>query len=173
MKPIQLCKKSKFGCDFCTSQKFCKLSSLSSAELETLNYEEEQRVGNKRRYRINLSYKYYSDFLCYAVNNMQDNYPVYKDIKRQIEYVTTTIENFVNLHLFSIKLIDLQDTTITVNSGEGYCVLSGAGVVECEFDNENNIPAFRVMGKMWEYFIYFLDGKDNFAELIQCDIDLI
>ena len=172
MKPIQLCKKSKFGCNFCTSQKFCKLSSMNDEELEILSYEEEQRVGNKRQYRINLSYKYYSDFLCYAVNNMQDNYPVYKDIKQQIEYVTETIKDFVNLHLFSIKLIDLQDTTITVNSGEGYCVLSGVGVVECEFDNENNIPAFCVIGEMLTYFVFFLQGED-FSELIQCDIDLI
>ena len=172
MKPIQLCKKSKFGCNFCTSQGFCKLSSMSDDELEILNYEEEQRVGNKRRYRINLSYKYYSDFLCDAVNNMQDNYPIYKDIKRQIEYVAKTVKDFVDLHLFSIKLIDLQNTSITVNSGEGYCVLSGVGVVECEIDNENNIPTFRVMSEMLTYFIFFLKGKD-FSELIQCDIDLI
>lgn len=172
MKPIQLCKKSKFGCEFCTSQDFCKLSFMSNDELEILNYEEEQRVGNKRRYRINLSYKYYSDFLCDAVNNMTDNYPIYKDIKRQIENVTKTIRSFVSLHLFSIKLIDLQDTTITVNSGEGYCVLSGVGVVECEFDNENNIQAYRVIGEMLTYFIFFLKGED-FSELIQCDIDLI
>ena len=114
MKPIQLCKKSQFGCNFCTSQRFCKLSSMSNDELEILNNEEEQRVGNKRRYRINLTYKYYSDFLCDAVNNMTDNYPIYKDIKRQIEYVTKTIKDFVNLHLLSIKLIDLQNTSITV-----------------------------------------------------------
>ena len=172
MKPIQLCKKFKFGCDFCTSQGFCKLSSMSDDELEILNYEEEQRVGNKRRYRINLSYKYYSDFLCDAVNNMQDNYLIYKDIKRQIEYVTKTIKSFANLHLFSINLIDLQDTSITVNSGEGYCVLSGVGVVECEFDIEKNIPTFRVIGEMLTYFVFFLKGED-FSELIQCDIDLI
>lgn len=172
MKPIQLCKKSKFGCNLCTSQGFCKLSSMSDDELEILNYEEEQRVGNKRRYRINLSYKYYSDFLCDAVNNMQDNYPVYKDIKRQIEYVAKSIKDSVNLHLFSIKLIDLQNTSITVNSGEGYCFLSGVGVVECEFDNENNIPTFRVMGEMLTYFMFFLGGE-QFSELIRCDIDLI
>lgn len=172
MKPIQLCKKSKLGCEFCTSQDFCKLSFMSNDELEILNYEEEQRVGNKRRYRINLSYKYYSDFLCDAVNNMTDNYPIYKDIKRQIENVTKTIRSFVSLHLFSIKLIDLQDTTITVNSGEGYCILSGIGIVECEFDNENNIPTFRVISEMLTYFIFFLKGED-FSELIQCDIDLI
>lgn len=173
MKPIQLCKKSKLSCNFCTSQKFCKLLSMSNEELEILNYEEEQRIGNKRRYRINLSYKYYSEFLCDAVNNMTDNYPIYKDVKRQIEYVTKTINDFVKLHLFSIKLIDLQNTDIKVQTGEGYCILSGIGIIECEFDNENNIPTFCVMGEMWEYFIYFLDGEDNFSELIQCDIDLI
>ena len=172
MKPIQLCKKSKFGCNFCTSQRFCKLSSLSSAELETLNYEEEQRVGNKRRYRINLSYKYYSDFLCDAVNNMQDNYPVYKEIKRQIEYVTKTIERIGELHLFSAKLIDLQEVGITVKTGEGYCTLSGVGIIECEFDIEKNIPTFRVIGEMLDWFVYFLNNN-TFVELTRCDIDLI
>lgn len=172
MKPIQLCKKSKLGCEFCTSQDFCKLSFMSNEELEILNHEEEQRVGNKRRYRINLSYKYYSDFLCDAVNNMQDNYPVYKDIKRQIENVAKTIKDLVDLHLFSIKLIDLQHTSITVKTGEGYCILSGEGIIECEFDNENNIPTFRVMGEMLTYFLFFIQGED-FSELIQCDIDLI
>lgn len=172
MKPIQLCKKSKFGCDFCTSQKICKLSSMSNDELEILNNEEKQKVGNKRQYRINLSYKYHSDFLCDAVNNMQDNYPVYKDIKRQIENVTKTIKDSGNLHLFSIKLIDLQNTSITVKTGEGYCTLSGEGIVECEFDNENNIPTFRVMGEMLTYFLFFIQGED-FSELIQCNIDLI
>ena len=171
MKPVALCKRA-INCHYCDAKKYCKLFCMSDIELNLLKDKEKRQAGNKRLYHVNLSYKYYSNFLCDIANDMTDSRLIYKEIKRQIEYVTKTIERIGELHLFCAKLIDLQDVDIKVKTGEGYCILSGIGIIECEFDIEKSIPTFRVIGEMLDWFVYFLNNN-TFVELTRCDIDLI
>ena len=171
MRPVALCKRA-INCHYCDAKKYCKLPHMNDVELNLLKDKEKRQAGNKRLYRVNLSYKYYSNFLCDIANDMTDIRLIYKEIKRQIEYVTKTIERIGELHLFSAKLIDLQEVGITVKTGEGYCTLSSVGIIECEFDIEKNIPTFRVIGEMLDWFVYFLNNN-TFLELVRCDIDLI
>ena len=171
MKPVALCKRA-INCHYCDAKKYCKLSCMNDIELNLLKDKEKRQAGNKRLYCVNLSYKYYNNFLCDIANDMTDIRLIYKEIKRQIEYVTKTIERIGELHLFSANLIDFQEVGITVKTGEGYCTLSGVGIIECEFDIEKNIPTFRVIGEMLDWFVYFLDNN-TFLELVRCDIDLI
>ena len=72
MKPVALCKRA-INCHYCDTKEYCKLFCMSDIELNLLKDKEKRQAGNKRLYRVNLSYKYYSNFLCDIANYMTDN----------------------------------------------------------------------------------------------------